>query len=264
MKSILKKGAERTLMNCKRLQELLPLYVGRELEDEQLQKITTHVQSCEACLESANAHREVRQLIHEFEPPAFSDSFYAGLRKQVLGELETRVQSPTVPPLAGFLWPCVRWSLAAALLVAICGLAFYFSVNRGVEKQLVGTSPTANRTTDETASNSDLSRLKGSGDEKGRKNTPPKRKRVSGAELGAGKSIERSQLRKEAESLERPAKMVAGEFPVNADTSVAGTEDLPTKTLRVEILTKDQNIRIIWFSSPPNNPDSLSDSHKGI
>jgi len=251
-------------MNCKRIQELLPLYVGGELDNEQLQKITIHVRSCEACLESANAYREVRQLIHGFEPPTFSDSFYAGLRKQVLGELETKGHSPIVPLLAGFRWPSVRWSLAAALLVAVCALAFYFSVDRAVEKQFVGPSPTVVRTTDELTSNPDLSRLKGSGAEKGRGNTPPKRKRVFGAEPGAGKSIERSQLRKEAEPLERPGKMVAGESPGNTVTSVAGTEDLPTRMLRMEIQTKDQNIRIIWFSAPPNNPDSLSDSHKGI
>jgi hypothetical protein len=54
-----------------------------------------------------------------------------------------------------------------------------------------------------------------------------------------------------------------------AENGLAEPDDLSAnpvtspKTLRVEMQTRDQNIRIIWFSHPSVKPGSLNKSLKG-
>ncbi len=55
-----------------------------------------------------------------------------------------------------------------------------------------------------------------------------------------------------------PRSMSAQTLPNENDTSEAdavpaGESARPEKTLRVEMQTKDPNIRIIWFSRSPNS-----------
>jgi predicted anti-sigma-YlaC factor YlaD len=52
-------------MNCKDVQELLPLYVGGDLKEKRARPVTEHVQSCADCAGSADEYRESRQLLME-------------------------------------------------------------------------------------------------------------------------------------------------------------------------------------------------------
>jgi hypothetical protein len=52
---------------------------------------------------------------------------------------------------------------------------------------------------------------------------------------------------------------VPNAVPATFDTSVSSR-----KPMRVEMQTRDPNIRIIWFSQPPANEGSPNESSKGI
>ena len=84
-------------MNCKHVQELLPLYVGRDLEEKRARSVTAHVQSCVECAGSVDEYRETRQLLKQFAPPPVSDAVYAGIRRRVLREIEQEAAAPGWP-----------------------------------------------------------------------------------------------------------------------------------------------------------------------
>ena len=80
-------------MNCNRVEKLLPLYVGHDLEDERAMLVTAHVRTCTQCARSAQEYRETNQLMQRFEPPQFSEATYLAVRNSVLREMATRPES---------------------------------------------------------------------------------------------------------------------------------------------------------------------------
>src|SRR5207245_812435 len=126
-------------MNCKHVQELLPLYVGRDLEERRAQLIAAHVQSCAECDGSAEEYRESRQLLQQFAPPKFNEAVYDGIRRRVLHEI--RRESPesiglTLPSFVASLFrPRLRWAFATALVLAVSVFAFYFIAKQRNERQ---------------------------------------------------------------------------------------------------------------------------------
>ena len=82
-------------MNCKQTEELLPLYAGRDLEEERATLVTEHLQTCAVCARVANEYRESVVLTEQFAPPVFSEAVYAGIRQRVQREIETEALAPT-------------------------------------------------------------------------------------------------------------------------------------------------------------------------
>ena len=75
-------------MNCKDMEPLLPLYAGGDLEEEHSRLVAAHLQFCTECIRAADEYAAAGQLLQRYEPPFFSDGIYAGIRQQVLNEIE--------------------------------------------------------------------------------------------------------------------------------------------------------------------------------
>jgi hypothetical protein len=272
-------------VNCKHVQELLPLYVGHDLEEKRAKLVTAHVRNCAECASSADEYRETRQLLQQFAPPPFSDAVYAGIRRRVLQEIGRESTAQARPQLVASLFrPRIRWAFATALLFAVCLFAFYFSTNRTNERQHVAINPPV----------VDPSK----GDEQPtpqpRDDKPPSSGRESGGSTGAlgdrnngshgaiagsVNRVQQSQRRKSpgaaavARSWSGSVNKAKTRAIVEASpkTNSAGDPDAgldrdpgsSQKTLRMEIQTRDRNIRIIWFSQPTKKHSS-SESYKGI
>src|SRR5437773_3700532 len=137
-----------TVMNCKHVQELLPLYVGRDLEENYARLVTAHMQSCAKCSGLADAYRETRQLVQQFAPPQFGEAVYDGIRQQVLREIGREATAPGLSRmLESLLRPRLRWAVATALVLAVSVLAFYSIANRRANlisnpQQLADNNPT--------------------------------------------------------------------------------------------------------------------------
>lgn len=260
-------------MNCKQVQELLPLYVSRDLEEKSAQLIQAHVQTCAACAASGDEYRETRHLLEEFAPPVFAEAVYNGIRQNVLREIRQGTLEPSkaLPQFVASLFPRrLTWALAAVLLLAVAFSAVYFIGNRK------GTV-----TNDQ--------RLADSGSGSGRPAAPPPKEqaqhpaakprpeRVPAPGLAGGTH---QFERRKNDVANKPAPSVAVKARDNtqliaeaarnsndpAHPDVVPVSD-PTKTekaLRVEIQTKDPNIRIIWFSAQPTKQDSPNKFSKGI
>jgi hypothetical protein len=269
-------------MNCKHIQELLPLYVGRDLEEQRAKLVKAHVQSCAECARLAEEYGEARQLLQLFEPPPFSDAVYAGIRQRVLREIGRESTAPTLPQLvAGLFRRRISWAGAAALLLAVSVVAFYLTANRRNDRQQVADSV---RTVDQTGTDErpgapprdDESAVSPPPSSKQSDGPPPASTgRNRGADTKIAGSVDRtgqSRRRKSAGASSTRARSFAVNTPDRTMTAGASPESnnlaepdavpardpaTSAKTLRVEMQTKDPNIRIIWISQQRTKQDSL-------
>lgn len=273
-------------MNCDHVQELLPLYVGRDLEEKRAKLVTAHVQSCGECAGMAADYRDTKQLLHLFEPPRVSDAVYAGIRRRVLREIERESKPYGFSQLVASIFvPRVNYTVATMLLLAVFGLAFYFIANRKSNSNNAGQHVAGERSTVDPTNRHN-------------EQTPPRPesavspssspKRTDRQYLGStghknltiAVALDRThQYRKKnlridgrqsvAAGTHEPRSMTAEASPeanrlAEPDTVRALDPITSEKPLRVEMQTRDRNIRIIWFSHPPAKQGSPNKSFKGI
>lgn len=271
-------------MNCKQVEELLPLYVGHDLEDERTRLITAHVHACTQCARSAEEYVEAGQLLQQVAAPQFSEATYATVRQSVLREIERESGTWTLRELLlGPFQPRFRWAVSTAVLLAVCAFAYYFVANRtnlphdqkananiklapavipDGSPALATSSP--NSPLKLTAQNDSVapvpagvlhSPASAMGSRKPRLNQTARHNGSPGGSLARAISAPKPRLNQTAW---RPTS--AGEPPaIPAETTVSSR-----KSMRLEIQTRDPNIRIIWFSQPPTNEGSPNESSKGI
>jgi hypothetical protein len=275
-------------MNCKHVQELLPLFVGGDLEPKRAKLVTSHVQSCAECSSAADEYRETRQLLQLFAPPPFSDAVYTGIRQRVLREIGQETTAPALPQLVASLFrPRIRWAVATALLLAVSVFAFYFVANQMNDRQeLAGPGAVDQVTRDEEAyaqsGGNSLGVLPAPSSTPN--NGPPVTRtgRNTRAEFTFARSLDRADQSQRQKSTQ--AAVARKSIEVNApdartptykaspeSNNLAEPDAVPArdpvtteKTLRVEMQTKDPNIRIIWFSHQHTQEDSPNKPSKGI
>ncbi|MGI9065605.1 MAG: anti-sigma factor family protein [Pyrinomonadaceae bacterium] len=265
-------------MNCKHVEELMPLYVGRDLEEERARLITAHLQACTQCARSAQEYGEANQLLQLFEPPQFSEATYAAVRSSVLREIERESSAPQSIFALEFLrrtfQPRLMWAVSTSVLLAVCVFAYYFIANR-TSGQRYEQANAASQQDDLKSSPSPSS-----------KDLKPAPTGPVGASPASATNSHKPRLNlttqaalhsKRAGGSNTPAGLLGrGPRPpvvplTSAQYSTVEPKD-PTpntsvtseKTLRLEIQTSDRNIRIIWFSHPLTNEGSPIESSKGI
>ncbi len=280
-------------MDCKHIEELLPLYVGRDLEEGRARQVTAHLQSCAPCARSAEEYGEAQQLLRQFEPPPFSEAVYAGIRRRVLSEIERQPVTPTLPQLLARLFqPRLAWGVSTALLLAACAFVFYYAADRmdwrrgsqQVADSRRAADPIAESGRPDMRSQDGEAAAPPSSPEKGR---PPQTSTgraagpsatVADARFAVGtrsltrrKAVTAGHARPPAGPGTGPSEGIAqassaGHNPVEPDTADATVRSAATseKPLRMEMQTGDQNIRIIWFSHQSATEDSASGSSKDI
>ncbi len=266
-------------MNCKDVEELLPLYVGRDLEEERARLVTAHVQACTQCARSAQEYGEANQLLQLFEPPQFSEAIYTAVRSRVLREIEQEYIAPTLREfIARPFQPPVIWGVSTAVLLTICVFAYYFIANR-TSGQRYEQANAGTQHDDLNASRKDIKPdLTGTaGGPPALATLSPKSRLNLTAHNGTSSlrpasatSSPKSPLNQTAWHSRRaggaPAVPVesAQYSPVEPNAGPHNPPVTSEKTLRLEIQTSDPNVRIIWFSHPSTNEGSPNESSKGI
>lgn len=264
-------------MNCKHIEELLPLYVGHDLETDRFRLTSAHVQTCTECGRSAAEYEKANQLLQHFDRPQFSEATYAAVRKSVLCEIEGGSGATTwVELLRSPFQPRVVWAVSTAVLLAVCAFAYYFVANRASGPQnnrefaalpetADGPSPRLGSPVGVPASPAPATASPKTGANKNSSNEiandfapasipqkpsliPKSRPVLHSAKAGGAPAVQ-------VESTQYSA--------VVPPKSVSASVTAP-KTLRLEIQTKDPSVRIIWFSSPSTREGSPIESSKGI
>jgi hypothetical protein len=249
-------------MKCKHVQELLPLYIGGDLEGKRQRLITAHVESCAVCAGSVNEYRETKRLMEHYAPPPFSEAVYTGVRQQVLREIERDSPAPPLTQLvASWFRPRITWALATALLLAVSVLALYFIADRKNDRQQLANVPGSV----DGVKQDEPPNVRSQKDYLGR---PVRRDASRGAVTPPmlARSSARTRLSLIPKKVRRSS--LAGTSPANSSADPAdlflGTPIISEKTLRVEMQTRDPNIRIIWFVTEKTKRDSPSEPSKGI
>jgi hypothetical protein len=242
-------------MNCKSVQELLPLYVSRDLGEDRAQLITAHVHACAACAASAAEYHDTRDLLQEFAPPAFSDAVYSGIRERVWREIEREAESRPAPftqLFAGIFRPRIRWAMVSALILAVALVAFYFIANRGNDqRQIAGSQPLVSPqkpAAPAPASPENVATIQ-------RIHRPQNRKRIV---LAADRAPVMAENRNR-----QPLGSSEAAWDSNK-LAEPGAVQSSEKVFRLEMQTKDPNIRIIWLTPPRTKNDSPGKISKGV
>lgn len=251
-------------MNCQQIQDLIPLYVGSDLEESRARTVAAHVQTCETCAGVAGEYREARQLLQTFVPPAFTEDFYAGMRRSVWQDIEKKSAGPAFFSIVADLFrPRLAWAAATAVLIAVSVIGIYVISRRAWAPQpVVSQQPPASTTPNEqlpTASpnnKSSASSLASSGS-----NSTP-----AGVHQ-PDREHKRKTISDRANVTAMPTVATvspATSAPVLGDSTQPNREvsDASGAPLRVEIQTKNPNIRIIWFAR--RDTKQVSPNSKGI
>jgi hypothetical protein len=243
-------------MNCKNVEPLLSLYVGRDLEEEDSRLVAAHLESCTECTLAADEYVRASQLLQRYETPFFSDETYGGIREQVLNEIARESHTSVWPRIFSQLFlplvqPRVRW-ITAALLLAISVTALY--LNRNPSRQLSKDQRVAVRTEEPNQAGSRAG----------------VRSENSNESAGAPSSLNKEQVRVATtrRPITRKRGANAGVVATNLSRVVQGAVGVSQPSaapapLRVEIQTSDRNIRIIWLSGPRPGAGG-TDGSKGI
>jgi len=250
-------------MNCKNVEELLPLYVGRDLEEKSAAMVASHLQSCGHCARSAQEYGEANQLLQLFEPPQFSEATYTAVRSRVLREIERESHKPQTIFALEFLrrpfQPRFMWAVSTAVLLGVCMFAYYFIANH------------TNGPQERADAESRHDKLKDLAAPSGNDPKPVLPGKKNGETPGAiAKISHKPRFQQTAWHSRRAGGTPA--VPVRtaqySTTELKGTAPNTSltseKTLRLEMQTSDSNIRIIWFSHPATNEGSPNESSKGI
>jgi putative zinc finger protein len=253
-------------MNCQQVQDLLPLYAGSDLEERRARLVAAHVQTCETCAEVAREYRETQQLIQTFVPPAFTEDFYAEMRQSVWQNLEKKSTSRAFPNIIVDLFrPRLAWAVATAVLIAVSAVGIYVISHRGaVSSPAVSNQPSPSRVTQDdrptTSSQTNASAAhalasSGSNIQPANVHQPDRRQKR--------KTIS-DRVNLPAVSTVAAVSPAAISAPQTSDLRQTGngSSDASQAPLRMEIQTKNPNIRIIWFA--PRDAKSSSRNSRGI
>ena len=249
-------------MNCKQAEELLPLYTGRDLEEKRAMLVTEHLQTCGACARIADEYGESVQLTQEFAPPVFSEAVYAGIRQRVLREIETEAMAPVwSQTIANLLRPRLTWAIAGMLLIVVSMFAIYFIAIKGNDEQQLANNPPAKVQPAKERFNS------GPQDDKRPAPSPSVQSDEKEQQLAGVHQPRRKRSRDTVAhrinhvGAKSPEAMSTANNVSPQSTSLPEPMVFPhrdsaalSKTLRVEIQTKDPNIRIIWFVKQETKP----------
>lgn len=220
-------------MNCRRIEESIPLYVEGDLAAGTAETVSKHLLDCRRCAGVANDYRASQQWLKGYTPPDFNPLFFDELRKDILREInKRRRRSGFIEMLAARL----NWNLAVA--TAVLALLFgatvsYLYLNRakaGPQDEIANIEPD------------------------GKDEPPPVDDRsvvnpVEPLPAAAPHKVRRPRRVNPARPVRREALPVVAEGGTRPQSKDDGK-------LRIEIQTGDPNVRIIWFS--PKSDEALS------
>jgi anti-sigma factor RsiW len=226
-------------MNCRRIEELIPLYVSGDVDRRLSGEVQSHLKTCGGCAELAAQYEASRNWLSG-APPEFDEARLADVKRGIMREIENAKPQAGLfelmsEPIARTL---LRPAVAAGLLLVVFGaLTFWLYAERQGSKP-----PTQAVVTEDKDASEQVAR------DSHRDATPSAKKQPQHTGMNhhtraAGVSSNR-----------RPRSIGVTEEQVITQIAEAKNEaQSPSAVdsdgmLRIEIQTVDPNIRIIWFA----------------
>ena len=232
-------------MNCRRIEQLLPLYVEGDLKSSLTIQIASHLELCGRCNWLADEFKESQSWLRSHEAPVFDDAFVGDLKRSVLA----RVAEPGARASLFSSW-ITHWNrrqvlaLAATLLLVVGMLTRYFYqsqarpnsnvISIASDSQDATKKEDRNLSPKESATGADL-KPKPFAVKRRHSFNPHMRAAIATPNLDVRPPRPEEEVVSQANSIER----------VNSSADVVPDSG---DMLRIEIQTSDPNIRIIWFA----------------
>jgi anti-sigma factor RsiW len=208
-------------MNCTHVEKQIPLYVGGDLNAQQVAAVRQHLESCERCSCLLTEFEESQSWLRDLKPPKFENVVFDNLRTAVRDEIARQCGMRNAE--CGTVWS-LRYAIAASSLLAVLavGYLFYNNSQKSTEEPLI----VSRRETLETRGQ-------------------------ESANAGKVRQIRRKKLKTAHRTLPKDLP-VLGDIALNNDLRhFPSRSEVISKRepemLRIEIQTADPNIRIIWF-----------------
>jgi hypothetical protein len=217
-------------MNCEKYEPLIALEVEDDLPPRDAVKLAAHLKLCRACREFAAEMRSSQAAVHLLGQAEFSEAVYADLRRSVMNEVAVRSAGPDYWRR---LFGSLGWQYAAlAGLSALLLLSAMFYLKRPDPKPVVADNQNQTRQNlpdvkPETGKDSEFQQKK---PVQQRHNEPASRAKFVKAP--------------EPESHNDVAVVRPLPEPEPMNSTEEADDD---RKIRMEIQTRDPNIRIIWF-----------------
>lgn len=249
-------------MKCINAERLLPLYARADLDTNNHSAVAAHLESCAHCRQLADEYKNIQSWIRLYEPPEFSEKFFADIRQNVLREVSQRpVTSSTFNIwLKKVLAPTLHKPLFAATTAALLIVASVIGllIFRGYR------DPAELTAKDNTVK----SEPHNSAEKNAQAVTPPTEDKSQALQ----EVNNRSRVAFNSNNVNRVRRRITRVTPVattlpTQDTVASATELTSAGSggarsvdsvlsgrqarLRVEMQTQNPNIRIIWFAPNP-------------
>jgi hypothetical protein len=247
-------------MNCNQIEKLLPLYAGHDLDERRERAVATHLQTCTACAVAVAEYREAREFVRGLTPPAVSDDVYSEIRNSVWRRIEAESRPSLVQSMAVWFRPQFVWATAvAAVLITVSIIGIYLVAKRSTTRPEV----IANKPKEVIQQEHPPNDRQASGPNPREEN--PRQRQVDMPKRQGKPDHIRAPDRANSGAAYPPGTEVvrtqASSPIIGRDDSDFATSD-SEKSLRVEIQTKNPNIRIIWFAQ--RDPKPAAGNAKGI
>ena len=227
-------------MNCRRIEELIPLYVGGDVDPRLSGEVQSHLKTCGGCAELAAEYEASRNWLTG-APPEFDEAVLADMKRGVMRELENAKPQAGLFELMSdaiartLLRPAVA---AGLLLVALGALALWLYAERQGSRQRTQAVVSGDKVAPEVGRDSHEDATPGAKEQ-------PRRTGVNHHTRAGGVSSNRRQRSIGVTAEQAITRIAEATTEAQSPSAVAVDSD---GMLRIEIQTVDPNIRIIWFA----------------
>jgi hypothetical protein len=250
------------MMNCRRIKDLIPLFVEGDLDAGIMNDVSLHLHDCAICSEMVQEYSASQAWLRTYEMPEFDNAFFMDLKQSVMQEIEQSQARPSWLQILTGRWnQNFAFAMAIALLILVS--AFVISLYSGKAKIDVpqpGISKD-NQPQDEPQQKENSPQPKNP-EHKQEKNYRyvtayrPKRSHPESV-----KKLVMPLPPAMPQTIEPLDNLAINIFDNTLETNPINMGDiveaptLPTST-RIEFQTSDPNIRIIWFAPKSNSSQS--------
>ncbi len=260
-------------MKCEEAETNLSLYVAGDIEEHGArERIAAHLEGCDACRSLAAEWEASQHLLHLQQPPEFDAAFFDAVRRNVM----SRISEPRPSLFARLLGQpfgqrTLTYAAAFSLLVCAVILSTHFlrrAQTPTIEVAKEDKSDAGKVKTDNTKESGSQAH---EGATKGhdiitapqpQSNTPPQRgvRQAVVALKRAVRRVEKLTTPPQARDSEQVAHASSAQsvnaVPDRLEPKRVETAAADREMFRIELQTKDPNVRIIWLSPRTTDSDS--------
>lgn len=244
-------------MNCQSAEQLIPLFSGGDLKSQEAEQVRLHLENCAHCCQVAEEFAASQAWLSEFAAPEFDEAVFADLRASVRREIQATEERGR---RSWIDWLLPRWNprlafAAVAVLILLAGLAAVVYRTKPSSRETTvagGEKPKTAMTPLPPTPQPEEQKVVADNQPTSPRVYKPAQRPQRFAPDTQEPLVEPSIQDLTAQSQNDPSPIT--EPAVSSDVA-AITPKPEREMLRIELQTKDPNIRIIWLA-PKSDLDS--------